>query len=109
MKKIIPLVLFLLLSLSTFAQNTEKKFYKYYRVYESSEKIQGRSIIVVDSGNARFELKNSEGVHVVFGSSIGAVNYLIENRDWEFVQAYTVDGGASGATAVYYIMRAEQE
>lgn len=104
MNKLIPFVLLFILTTNVFAQSSDKKVYKYYRLYETSNLLGGNVRVIVDDGDTNEELLDKKGNS--FRYVLKAVNYIAKVRGSELIQIYT-EVSSNGVKTVYYFMKEE--
>lgn len=104
MKRLGPFVLFLILSVTVFSQEVEKRVYKYYRLYETSNLLGGNVRVIVDDGDTNEVLLDEKGNS--FRYVLKAVNYIAKVRNSELMQIHT-EVSSNGVETVYYFMKEE--
>ena len=109
MKKIL-LSLFLFVTLSVSAQNTEQLQYVYHFVEAVRMPLSSYYLVTVDNGVDIQKLQDAEGKNIKFKTPAGVLTYL-SYQGWEFYQSvsstdgYVRNGTGDSSSSVFWIIR----
>lgn len=99
--------IFLLITVSLYAQQEEKQYYK-YNIFSFSNITNKSLTIDVDNGNTIEKIKDNKGKKIWFKTPAAALNYIM-SLGWEFYIQGESSGstfqGTGNASTIYWIMR----